>query len=44
MDMGRTVFASNSGKGGVVGEALGAGGVEGCLVGRIERGVLVRVP
>ena len=32
--------AEELGKGGVVGVALGAGGVEGCLVGRIERGIL----
>ena len=38
--MGRTIFASNLGKGGVVGITLGAGCVEGCFVWRIERSVL----
>ena len=37
--MRRTVFASNSGKGGVVGVALWTGGIEGCFVRGIERGV-----
>ena len=33
-----------SGKGGVVGVAFGAGGVEGCLVWRIKGGVLAKNP